>query len=777
MINHNSLRKWGIVGLAIVQVWLLFVINKYPYIGVHVKEQDHKWIVSRFATSEQFDRRKLRIGDHIIRINGHVPEAHMPVKKWHKLEQARSVIVARGGEILTVRLDKYDRHPLYDFMPIITEMVLFTIGWLLLRRKDRSTASQMLACLFFMMGLIYLCYGASLRGDVLSYWLMFTGLMLIPVMFLHYVYLYIKDKASLVLSTKYIKGLYTFIFASSIVKLVYMVSDRTYIAYKFDNVFTYFFFVLIAIVNVLCMFRLYFKYRHERTYFTSALTLISFCVGIAFMPIVSLSFVPNIFTGLPLVSPLISGWFGIMFMMGLAWLTTFYGLHDISVIMKRVLTIGLIAVVPSAIIMGWDALVFGDQESMIVQVFTFLFILFIVTTFMFTIEYSCGKLEEVLFPRKTKLDQSLKRIASRLGYIQHREDWNEEVLRVIVDTLTCNAAAIVRKDRHGAIDIIMEGEMEADLLKRQLLKGNFQHPYVFWFDINLEVENRYYIVIERRSSKAELNREEQQWMDHVLTYLSISLNHIYRARVLQSELTELQYHQSLKNDTMEQSLVALLFDMQEKNRGLVAQSIQQKVMKPLHDMAIQLEETKALVDFEQVQAGMEHIQRNLEDVSLYMQHLNSGLRPALIQTVGLQHALRSWIEGEFAEEKPVVQMEIGSADLLEAQPHDWKRHVFRMAQELLHNGKRHAYASLLQLSIKQEDDNWELLYVDDGVGFATKIAMEPNDSAHGLMQLRNRVQLLDGSMEALCMDGSGSKIRIVLPMVNRANISSYTRED
>jgi signal transduction histidine kinase len=89
--------------------------------------------------------------------------------------------------------------------------------------------------------------------------------------------------------------------------------------------------------------------------------------------------------------------------------------------------------------------------------------------------------------------------------------------------------------------------------------------------------------------------------------------------------------------------------------------------------------------------------------------------------------------------------------------------AYRIVQEALTNVVRHAAATCATVRVDVKDDKLELLVIDDGVGGQT----EPADAAHagrGLAGMRERIDVLGGTLTAGPADGGGFEVRGAIPL-------------
>jgi signal transduction histidine kinase len=85
--------------------------------------------------------------------------------------------------------------------------------------------------------------------------------------------------------------------------------------------------------------------------------------------------------------------------------------------------------------------------------------------------------------------------------------------------------------------------------------------------------------------------------------------------------------------------------------------------------------------------------------------------------------------------------------------------VYRIVQEGLRNASSHAGSARARVVVRYGEGFVEVEVVDDGLGSATA-----NGTGHGLLGIRERVQLYGGKLEAGPRDGGGYGLRARLPL-------------
>lgn len=86
--------------------------------------------------------------------------------------------------------------------------------------------------------------------------------------------------------------------------------------------------------------------------------------------------------------------------------------------------------------------------------------------------------------------------------------------------------------------------------------------------------------------------------------------------------------------------------------------------------------------------------------------------------------------------------------------------LFRVMQEALQNSIKHAHASAIQVAIEVKGDVIYLCLSDNGLGFNTS---DSNKNGVGIMNMKHRIKLLNGTIDWLTEEGHGTKVEINLP--------------
>jgi signal transduction histidine kinase len=89
--------------------------------------------------------------------------------------------------------------------------------------------------------------------------------------------------------------------------------------------------------------------------------------------------------------------------------------------------------------------------------------------------------------------------------------------------------------------------------------------------------------------------------------------------------------------------------------------------------------------------------------------------------------------------------------------------AFRLLQEALTNATRHAHATRITVRLAYRPDLLELDVVDDGVDGGSGGGDGTAPGGHGLVAMRERVSMLDGTIAVGPAEGGGWAVSVRLP--------------
>src|SRR5688572_26410396 len=233
-------------------------------------------------------------------------------------------------------------------------------------------------------------------------------------------------------------------------------------------------------------------------------------------------------------------------------------------------------------------------------------------------------------------------------------------------------------------------------------------------------------------------------------------------RVFSLERTHARQRRAI--ETSQDSLRRLsqrLVQLQEIERRSLSRELHDQVGQTMTALGIQLGNIENLraEDGPAFRERLEDLKRLNADAMRTVRDLAMGLRPSMLDDLGLEAALQ-WQGREFSRHTGVpchVMVQEIPETLREAQ----KTCIYRVVQEALTNCARHARAGTVRVSLRMEGETIALSVSDDGIGFNTTGTMR---EGLGLLGMRERVQALDGDLNISSVPGKGTVIRVQIPL-------------
>jgi len=224
---------------------------------------------------------------------------------------------------------------------------------------------------------------------------------------------------------------------------------------------------------------------------------------------------------------------------------------------------------------------------------------------------------------------------------------------------------------------------------------------------------------------------------------------ITERKLLEQELlaNELAYKKLINQATV---------DSQEQERTEIGRELHDNINQVLTTTKLYLE--LAIGNRDMTEELLQKASQNISKAITEIRQLSRSLMDPAIGDLGIVDTIHDLIENINLTKKIAVELEIDPfiENILDKKQ---KLTVFRIIQEALNNVIKHAKATSVMISIKQQNNTIRLQISDDGVGFdyiSTK-------KGAGLKNITNRVYLINGHLRIDSRCGEGCTILITIP--------------
>jgi two-component system sensor histidine kinase DegS len=150
------------------------------------------------------------------------------------------------------------------------------------------------------------------------------------------------------------------------------------------------------------------------------------------------------------------------------------------------------------------------------------------------------------------------------------------------------------------------------------------------------------------------------------------------------------------------------------------------------------------------------LKANIQDI----RDLIHDLRPMALDQLGLQGAIQQQLDR--FEKQTGVRPSLGIDPDFALNPLS-EVTVFRVLQECLGNVQKHARASSVEVLLRRNDEGCWFSISDDGRGFDSASATNGGSEGVGLIGMRERADLVGGSLSIDSRPGRGTCVKLTIP--------------
>jgi len=158
-----------------------------------------------------------------------------------------------------------------------------------------------------------------------------------------------------------------------------------------------------------------------------------------------------------------------------------------------------------------------------------------------------------------------------------------------------------------------------------------------------------------------------------------------------------------------------------------------------------------------------HTQRLVEQSVDEIHRFARKLRPTMLDDLGLVSALQSYVDS--MPNRKAIEIHITAGDGVEALDEAGRTVLFRVAQEALTNVTRHSHATRVEIELSQIADAIQMEIRDNGRAFNVgNTVSAKNPKRLGLVGMRERMEIVGGSLSIVSTPGTGTTVRAEIPL-------------
>jgi PAS domain S-box-containing protein len=273
---------------------------------------------------------------------------------------------------------------------------------------------------------------------------------------------------------------------------------------------------------------------------------------------------------------------------------------------------------------------------------------------------------------------------------------------------------------------------------------------------------------EQNPSRGEfrLQTTEATGLPVQLSLYRLTRDDVSGIAILATDITErIRAEEKIRSLASELTLV----EQEERHRisQILHDDLQQRLFAIRTHLALLQDENGTAAAHPERNLNIDQIQDWLSEAIGITRNLSVNMSPAVLQGDGLVEAV-TWLASQMQEQYG-LQVEIeASEDLIPMEEH-MRMLLFQSIRELLFNIVKHSGSLNATVRLMQENGNGRIVVSDPGKGFDAETVIQNPQLAHGLLIIRDRLDLMGCDMQIHSQSGDGTRIRITVPMDKSAS--------
>jgi signal transduction histidine kinase len=267
--------------------------------------------------------------------------------------------------------------------------------------------------------------------------------------------------------------------------------------------------------------------------------------------------------------------------------------------------------------------------------------------------------------------------------------------------------------------------------------------------------------VQRRQTALGAELRRRLWQTLALALL-VSIVVVWRLHVLERRSDQAEHQM--------RELSQQLVNAQEQERKHLSRELHDHVAQVLTGLRMELGRIERLSPA--VGPAVAECKTLVDEIFLTVRSLALGLRPSMLDDLGLQAALE-WHVRDFMS-RSAIKVDLKMAGDFEELPETHRTCIYRVVQEALTNCVRHADAHQIAVDVSRNERELRLSVRDDGIG------LNPSHRGRGLglIGIEERVKELHGTVMISPTGHRGTVVAVHLPLpaaVTEAPLASVAR--
>ncbi len=243
--------------------------------------------------------------------------------------------------------------------------------------------------------------------------------------------------------------------------------------------------------------------------------------------------------------------------------------------------------------------------------------------------------------------------------------------------------------------------------------------------------------------------------EHIVDQVNVVVNY------LTSDLKNVG--KALEEAKMKQDFGIKIIASQEKERKRISREIHDGPAQMMANVLMRsdlIERTYRERGIDEAIREIKELKSTVRDALSEVRRIIYDLRPMALDDLGIVPTLRKYLS-TMMEYNPKVQIQFQSNNVEERLPSDYEVSIFRLVQESVNNAMKHGAASEIWVKIEWLKKHINIIVKDNGSGFDINTVKE---KSFGIVGMKERIDLLKGTMEIKSNIGEGTVILFKIPL-------------
>ena len=218
--------------------------------------------------------------------------------------------------------------------------------------------------------------------------------------------------------------------------------------------------------------------------------------------------------------------------------------------------------------------------------------------------------------------------------------------------------------------------------------------------------------------------------------------------------------QQRKNIELQKANAMVEISAMEKERARIAADLHDDLAPVLAVIKFRINNILSLPkdELDELNKASNHI----DDIIVRLREVSNNLLPTVLQRKGVGAAIEEFLSTIKTANN--LKIEVRNPDIVSELKEDKGIQIFRIAQESVNNCIKHANSKSMQIIFRRNKNMLTMICQDNGIGIDLTKDFD-QFSGRGLISMRNRTELMGGSLIIESEKGKGTILQFEIPII------------